>query len=272
MSGWVATAGGLWSLRLNAPSRWFLASQARMTICKTKIHRSSLRSLEGAGVGLLVLSVMATSHGADAVPSPRISEKWQQTQRKTGNPRQTESACAMGKRSPCDKTHGAGATFCPVRHQTAPNRTGSAERGFSVPRDVALERDGGRGGGGAQTMAERLRSKWPAPALTELAGALDAVAGQATAVDAGESRRAGFKVGGDGHAGGRAADECKRGIRTHHGSERIVHGHQDIEGSSGFEEAAVVSPSHAYLRNCAKAKTCGGGRPILAVDCGGRVG
>ena len=59
VSGWVGTAGGLWALRLNAPSRWFLASQAKITICKTKTHRSSLRSPEGAGAGLLALSVMA---------------------------------------------------------------------------------------------------------------------------------------------------------------------------------------------------------------------
>ena len=61
VSGWVGTAGGLWALRLNAPSRWFLASQAKITICKTKTHRSNLRSPEGAGAGLLALSVMATS-------------------------------------------------------------------------------------------------------------------------------------------------------------------------------------------------------------------
>ena len=53
----VATAGGLWNLRLNAPSKWFLASQARITICKTKIQRSNLCS--PVGLELLVFSVMA---------------------------------------------------------------------------------------------------------------------------------------------------------------------------------------------------------------------
>ena len=60
MSDWVATAGGLRDLRLNAPSRWFLASQAKITTCKTKTHRSSLRSPVEARSGLLALSVMAT--------------------------------------------------------------------------------------------------------------------------------------------------------------------------------------------------------------------
>lgn len=60
MSGWVATAGGLWDLRLNAPSKWFLASHPRMTICKTKIQRRSLRSPEDVGIGFVAFSVMAT--------------------------------------------------------------------------------------------------------------------------------------------------------------------------------------------------------------------
>ena len=62
VSGWVATAEGwVWLLRLNAPSKWFLASQPRITTCKTKIQRSRRRSFDGAGTGLLALSVMATS-------------------------------------------------------------------------------------------------------------------------------------------------------------------------------------------------------------------
>ena len=45
----VAAAGGLWDLRPNAPSKWFLASHARITICKTKIQRSNLCSPAGFG-------------------------------------------------------------------------------------------------------------------------------------------------------------------------------------------------------------------------------
>ena len=60
VSDWVATAGGLRDLRLNAPSSWLLASQAKITTCKTKTHRSSLRSPVEARSGLLALSVMAT--------------------------------------------------------------------------------------------------------------------------------------------------------------------------------------------------------------------
>ena len=77
MSGWVATAGGLWGLRLNAPSKWFLASQARMTTCKTRIQRSSLRSPVGTGFGLLELSVMATVHKQTSCQVPKMEENHQ---------------------------------------------------------------------------------------------------------------------------------------------------------------------------------------------------
>ena len=260
MSGWVATAGGLWSLRLNAPSRWFLASQARMTTCKTKIHRSSLRSLAGAGVGLLVLSVMATSHGADAVPSLRKSRKHQQTRRKTGDSRQTESAREMGKRPPCDKTHGAGATFCPARHQAAPNRMGAAERAGSVLRDVAIgQESGGCSGEGFADDGGKV--------AVEVDGAgVDGVGGC--------PRRG----SGAGHRG-RCRERIRRGLRVRRGwpcgrsrSRRAQTGHQDApwerahcswpSRSKGLQVSRWprLSPSeHAYLHKC-KSDNIGGAR------------
>ena len=114
VSGWVGTAGGLWALRLNAPSRWFLASQAKITICKTKTHRSNLRSPEGAGAGLLVLSVMATCMEQTACQVRERPRKGLETPGGHWKNRQALPTKNKIRQVRCAKTHGAGATFCPA--------------------------------------------------------------------------------------------------------------------------------------------------------------
>ena len=57
----VATAvGWLWLLRLNAPSKWFLASQPRIMICRTRTQRTIRRSRVKRACRFWVASLMAT--------------------------------------------------------------------------------------------------------------------------------------------------------------------------------------------------------------------
>ena len=152
--------------------------------------------------------------------------------------------CAMGKKPPCDKTHGDGATFCPVRHQAVPNRMRAAERVGSVLRDLVIEQEGGgRGGEGVTDEVGEV--------AVEVDGAgVDGVGGcprRGSGADHRGRCRGKSPCGIQGRRGRSCGRSRSRRVQTGHQAapwERaIVHGHQDIEGSSGFEEPRLSPPA-----------------------------